>query len=728
VITKCPHCNAKFKVRDEYKGRKTKCSKCKQLFTIDEFIAKPVPSTRVKCIPKKKCIVCGESFSDDEILQTINNNFICKRCFKERQEQQTSGTGKKKILFLSVAGVLILVIGIAFYFFFLDTDRPSSVRESQTAETGLVGWPFKLEIPEGFAFDRRKEWKDRTFWILRGEQFGEARETLIVVKSNPETLSTDIQRAPYWAVELCVDCPLGESLYNQREILNEQKYAIALVPRFDNQVLFSPGQRSELAKVAGLTGSMDNVMRSIPLEGLGRPKDYVPGTVNAWAGSCDGTLLVVAWSGDSYKKDRIQHMLAELCYGLRLKPEERFKAPDKLREWLDFDKVIPNSYQFERRMKYQGMTLWVFKSRELGAVQETLLVVDWRCSVSSPLRVPFVALSRCAQWAGEVSVGKTLSKINPDFTKDMSAVVKDGEGQYRLSHFLEGGRELSKGTSSDVTLSFSLKDLITIGEHSGKTRRLSVETFGEPGRSTLVGVSAVSRAIRLESEGCRYLIFGGATVGTEDQFWEVIRVVDELVNAYVDLMNSEVLQPASSKVETTSTSKSTKGGGSAKIPADGVYNSNAGSGGSYTDVIHGFFQVEPLKGFRIEEDRNRTTTRLDDGTVVPCSRIRFVSGKARIGVVTRKSFRGTIDEDLEVVLRNLRSAGGRIERTRFITVDGVKGAEVLSKAAGYQLLTIKYKKHGLDHAITMSCSPSDFSNYRPLFVSFLRSYRSLKPE
>jgi ankyrin repeat protein len=167
---------------------------------------------------------------------------------------------------------------------------------------------------------------------------------------------------------------------------------------------------------------------------------------------------------------------------------------------------------------------------------------------------------------------------------------------------------------------------------------------------------------------------------------------------------------------------------SGDLPTDGVYSKDIGSGGRYKDTIHGFFEVEPPKGFKIVEDRNRTTTTLDDGTSVPCSRITFQSDNAKIAVITRKFFRGTIEEDLKVVVYNYRSAGAEIRTERFVMIDGTKGAEVGAIAGGYRLLLVKYKKHGMDHAITMSCSPADFPKHQKEFTDFLRSYRSLKSE
>jgi len=168
----------------------------------------------------------------------------------------------------------------------------------------------------------------------------------------------------------------------------------------------------------------------------------------------------------------------------------------------------------------------------------------------------------------------------------------------------------------------------------------------------------------------------------------------------------------------------------AGLPADGIYSADAGSGGSYKDPIHGFFEVEPPNGFVIEEDRERTTIRLDNGQVVARSRISFKADEVKIGVTARGDLQNVIDDDLEFVLQQYRLAGVKIERTRFVTIDGVRGAEVLGKPADYYFLLIKYKKHSLDHSIVLTCYPaSDFPKlFKGEFLPFLHSHRSLKSE
>lgn len=95
VITKCPHCNTKFKVSDDYKGRKTKCPKCKQLFTISEFIDKPAPSTGETKSAKRKlevCTSCGGTIGRLEKTCVFNGEIVCAECDKKLRKPLTNVT------------------------------------------------------------------------------------------------------------------------------------------------------------------------------------------------------------------------------------------------------------------------------------------------------------------------------------------------------------------------------------------------------------------------------------------------------------------------------------------------------------------------------------------------------------------------------------------------------------------------------------------------------------
>jgi len=172
------------------------------------------------------------------------------------------------------------------------------------------------------------------------------------------------------------------------------------------------------------------------------------------------------------------------------------------------------------------------------------------------------------------------------------------------------------------------------------------------------------------------------------------------------------------------------------LPQDGVYSARQGKGGSYQDPINGYFEVQPPAGFKIKERRDKGEYTITDGSshvgeVVPRSFIQFIfpKEKAFIAVNARKTF-VTIERDFEFLLKGFprRFPGIKIHRSRFVTIDGVKGMEVFASWHREQMLIVKYKKYGLDHAITINCDVADFPKFQESFLSFLRSYRSLKPE
>jgi hypothetical protein len=174
---------------------------------------------------------------------------------------------------------------------------------------------------------------------------------------------------------------------------------------------------------------------------------------------------------------------------------------------------------------------------------------------------------------------------------------------------------------------------------------------------------------------------------------------------------------------------------SAGLPADGVYSKDAGRGGSYKDPINGFFVVQAPAGFEIKERFDKTKFVINEGSshigeTVPASFIQFVyANKTFIAVTARKTFT-TIEHDFDAVLDGLpkKFPGIKIDSTRFITIDGVKGGEILASLSGQKLLMVKYKKYGLDHSININCDEADFPKFEDKFVAFLRSYRSLKSE
>jgi len=164
------------------------------------------------------------------------------------------------------------------------------------------------------------------------------------------------------------------------------------------------------------------------------------------------------------------------------------------------------------------------------------------------------------------------------------------------------------------------------------------------------------------------------------------------------------------------------------LPDDGVYSDPVGAGGEYQDPIHGFFSVTTPSGFRITEKRDKSTFEVVEGPfageTVRRSWVQFRSGDLDIGVIARETAT-SLEEDFRIVVEGLRKAGVKIYRERFVTIDGAKGGELLGSIKGIMMLTVKYKKDGLDHAITITAPERKFGDNSEIFMDFLRSYRSL---
>jgi phage FluMu protein Com len=168
----------------------------------------------------------------------------------------------------------------------------------------------------------------------------------------------------------------------------------------------------------------------------------------------------------------------------------------------------------------------------------------------------------------------------------------------------------------------------------------------------------------------------------------------------------------------------------ALLPQDGVYSQPQGTGGSYRDPMNGYFEAQPPAGWQIIEKRNRGTFTFgpestQPGRTAPRSWIVFRKDEAEIGAIARESF-STIKQDFELVVKGYRERfGATVERSRFVTIDGAKGGEIVGSINGMHVLLVKFKKNGLDHAITMTCPLGEASKALPEFERFLRSYRGL---
>ena len=132
MITKCPHCNTRFKAPDDSKGRKTKCPKCEEPFTIHEFAGEAVPSTGAKDIRKKEpdvCARCARKIGQDEQTYVFKGVIVCAECDKklrsedeQEKEEQTWGMGKSVGMIFAGIGLCLLGIGLIVFavVFFLE--------------------------------------------------------------------------------------------------------------------------------------------------------------------------------------------------------------------------------------------------------------------------------------------------------------------------------------------------------------------------------------------------------------------------------------------------------------------------------------------------------------------------------------------------------------------------------------------------------------------------------
>lgn len=168
------------------------------------------------------------------------------------------------------------------------------------------------------------------------------------------------------------------------------------------------------------------------------------------------------------------------------------------------------------------------------------------------------------------------------------------------------------------------------------------------------------------------------------------------------------------------------------LPQDGVYSETEGEGGSYKDPIHSFFVVEPPAGFIIEEKFDKATLTVQPGRPragekIPRSWIQFKHSNIQIGVIARETW-GDLETDFNYTLDLFKAKGAKIQMERYVTIDGVKGGESILTIQGMLFHSVKYKKYGLDHSISISGPLRDCQRYQKQFIDFLRAYRGLKLE
>jgi hypothetical protein len=168
------------------------------------------------------------------------------------------------------------------------------------------------------------------------------------------------------------------------------------------------------------------------------------------------------------------------------------------------------------------------------------------------------------------------------------------------------------------------------------------------------------------------------------------------------------------------------------LPEDSTYSAPAGSGGSYKDPIHQFFQVQDPRTWNVSVRLDKAELSLapdgpGEGRVVRRSWIQFRHGDAEIGAIAREAL-SDLEEDAESLPQESREEGAKIRSERSVTIDGVEGREVLLSIRDVWHLILEYEKGGLDHSLSLSCPSGEFLTHVEDFVAFARSYRSLQLE
>ena len=175
-----------------------------------------------------------------------------------------------------------------------------------------------------------------------------------------------------------------------------------------------------------------------------------------------------------------------------------------------------------------------------------------------------------------------------------------------------------------------------------------------------------------------------------------------------------------------------------ELPQDATYGTEAMKEGIYTDPIHGFFEVVPPRGFRIDAKHDKITSKIPDdspgaGKIVPASRVYFKTEGANIGVIVSRTFSTSAknDVDMEKLKSGEHGGAATVHLARWITIDDAPGVEIIltiRQGVPYPMIThtVSYVKDGLYHGIALTVKkPEIYLKYQADFIEFLHSYHSI---
>ncbi|MHC4738762.1 MAG: MJ0042-type zinc finger domain-containing protein [Planctomycetota bacterium] len=129
--TECPHCESRFTARKESVGKKAKCPKCSQPFTIELLVEAPVEAaakhTEDMKRPDENCSECGVVIGPEQQACVHKGTIVCELCYNKLTDagqektdssiavEEKAGTKKslKTLYFYCWAGTRISA-GLAF--------------------------------------------------------------------------------------------------------------------------------------------------------------------------------------------------------------------------------------------------------------------------------------------------------------------------------------------------------------------------------------------------------------------------------------------------------------------------------------------------------------------------------------------------------------------------------------------------------------------------------------
>jgi hypothetical protein len=120
------------------------------------------------------------------------------------------------------------------------------------------------------------------------------------------------------------------------------------------------------------------------------------------------------------------------------------------------------------------------------------------------------------------------------------------------------------------------------------------------------------------------------------------------------------------------------------LPQDATYHTRVTKEEIYTDPIHGFFEVVPPQGFRIDVKHDKTTYKISSdspgaGKIVPASRVYFKRGDTQIGVTVSETFETGVTDvvDMDKLNSGAHGSVGTVHLARWITINDAPGVEII---------------------------------------------------